>query len=298
VDEYLLWLSKRAPKKLLGQALDEFLAEKEKNRGPSHQNVRTLRSHLNALQPLREKVIADISAADLPAIEGAARTRRNKRAAWVTFWKWCELNEYLPHGEKTAPERLAKPIIKRKIPVTYTPAELKILLANVTPEYLPWLACISFSGVRTDEASPAPGGEKSPLHWSDFHWDRDIIIIRPETDKNGQRRIVPIQPVLRNWLWPIKKESGRLTPLRSPWSAPRSGPSETSRLGKLIGGWKANALRHSFISYRAAQKGLAQAAMEAGNSESEARKSYNDAKSPAEAEEWFGATRETIPPPR
>lgn len=33
--------------------------------------------------------------------------------------------------------------------------------------------------------------------------------------------------------------------------------------------------------------GVAQTAMEAGNSESEARKSYNDAKSEAEAEEWF-----------
>jgi hypothetical protein len=59
------------------------------------------------------------------------------------------------------------------------------------------------------------------------------------------------------------------------------------RLGKVIGGWQRNALRHSFISYRAAQVGLGKAALEAGNSETEARRSYNDSKTEAEAGEWF-----------
>ena len=54
-----------------------------------------------------------------------------------------------------------------------------------------------------------------------------------------------------------------------------------------MGGWRRNALRHSFISYRAAQTGLSQTAMEAGNSESEARRSYNDAKGKDEADAWF-----------
>lgn len=295
VDEFLVWHAKRSPKKLLGVALDEFLAEKEKNRGPSHQNVRTLRTHLNALEPLRERIIAEITAAELPAIDGAARTRRNRRAAWVTFWKWCELREYLPHGEKTAPERLARPIIKRKVPATITPDQLRILFREVSPDFLPWLACVALSGIRTDEVSPAAGGEKSPLDWSDFKWDRKIIIVRPETDKNGQRRIVPISDVLRSWLWPVKKDAGRLTPIRAPWSSPKKGvPAETSRLGTFIGGWKANALRHSFISYRAAVAGLATAATEAGNSESEAKKSYNDAKSAEEGKEWFKVTREDV----
>jgi citrate lyase beta subunit len=40
--------------------------------------------------------------------------------------------------------------------------------------------------------------------------------------------------------------------------------AETTRLGKLLGGWRRNALRHSFLSYRAAQVGIAQAAREAG----------------------------------
>ena len=56
----------------------------------------------------------------------------------------------------------------------------------------------------------------------------------------------------------------------------------------MVGGWRSNALRDSYISYRAAKVGLGKTSMEAGNSEAEAKASYNDAKSEAEADEWFG----------
>jgi len=284
VDEFLLWHSRRAPKKNLGDALDEFLAAKLLNQGRSAQNVKTLRARLKPLDPLRGMLLSSVSVQDLPDLVGEPRTRKNVRAAWITFFRWCAEMEFLPHGEKTAPERLGKPIARRKIPATYTPAELAILLGGASPKFLPWLACGAFAGIRTDEVYPLPGGEKSPLDWSDFDWPAKIIRIRPETDKNGHGRIVPILPALRAWLYPVRRKSG---PLIS--CLPSSGNEpETKRLGVLIGGWKANALRHSFISYRAAEVGLAQTAMEAGNSESEARKSYNDSKSPAEAKAWFG----------
>jgi hypothetical protein len=59
----------------------------------------------------------------------------------------------------------------------------------------------------------------------------------------------------------------------------------------LIGGWKPNARRHSYISYRAALIGLGRCAMEAGNSEGEAKRSYNDAMSEAEATLYFSIFR-------
>ena len=64
-------------------------------------------------------------------------------------------------------------------------------------------------------------------------------------------------------------------------------PAETTRLGAFVGGWRRNALRHSFLSYRAAQVGIAQAAREAGNSEAVARRVYEDAKGADEASLWF-----------
>jgi hypothetical protein len=70
----------------------------------------------------------------------------------------------------------------------------------------------------------------------------------------------------------------------------------TAKLAQAIGraSWPANVLRHSAISYRAAAVGLGRASMEAGNSESEARRSYNDAKTAADAEIWFGLTPEAV----
>lgn len=284
VDEFLVWHGKRSPKKDSKEAIAEFLAAKEANRGLSHHNVANLTRYLARLP---HAILSDISPASLPELKGSARTRCNVIAGWVTFFRWCVRQNYLPYGEPTVAERLEKPQISRSIPTTFTSAELEILIANVQPQYLPWLALAAFAGLRTEEICPVKESGKSGVVWEDFQWDRDILIIRPETAKTGHRRIVPILPALKTILAPLQS-IGAVGPKLPPHS-PQYGRklAETTRLGALIGGWKRNALRHSFISYRAAVVGLAQTSMEAGNSESEARRSYNDAKSKADAEEWF-----------
>ncbi len=290
VDEFLAWKAKSKPEKLLSEAAIEFLAVKQSNRGNSIQNYDTLKKFIDRLSgEFAGRVLSSLTVAELAAFVAgkkshSQRTRKNNRASLVTFFRWCRANEYLP-DETTAAERTEKPIVSGKIPDTYTPEELAILFKTVRRQYLPWLACAAFAGIRTDELYPLDGGEKSPLDWSDFKWDRGIIIVRPETDKNKQRRVVPILPALYRWLYPVMEESGPLVDWKRP---PSKGKTrETKILGDAIGGWKRNALRHSFISYRAADVGLAQTAMEAGNSEAEAKKSYNDAKSKAEAVDWF-----------
>ena len=56
-------------------------------------------------------------------------------------------------------------------------------------------------------------------------------------------------------------------------------------------GWKHNALRHSFISYRvAAIQNLNQVALEAGNSTAMIFKHYRELVTPDEAKEWFSIT--------
>lgn len=284
VDEFLVWHGKRKPVKALSEAREEFLAAKKANQGRSSHNVENLTRHLAKLPNMN---LADITPADLPPIPGAARSRANRQAAWVTFFRWCQKREYLPHGEPTAPERLDRPILTRSIPATYTPAELEILFRNVSADYLPWLACAAFAGLRTEEVHPDPKSGKDGVRWEDFQWSRRVLIIRPEVAKTGHRRVVPILPSLRAVLWPVRG-SGRIGKTLPPHTPQKGGKqAETSRLGGFVGGWKRNALRHSWISYRAAEVGLAQTAMEAGNSESEARASYNDAKSKAEAKRWF-----------
>jgi integrase len=297
IDEFLVWHGKARPHKSCHEARAEFLAIKTTNAGDSPHNVATLTRHL---QHLPDLTLCDFTPANLPPLPGNARSRSNRRNAWITFFRWCVRQGHLPHGEPTAPERLDAPIIVRGVPATYTPAELQILLANVAGKHLGWLACAAFAGIRTEETCPSPQSQKSPLMWEDFDWAAGIIRIRPETDKTNRRRIIPILPALEDALSGVRQTTGRVGAVCSPTTPPKGRQqAETTRLGNLIGGWKRNALRHSFISYRAAVVGIAKAAAEAGNSESESRKSYQDAKSSEEADQWF-SIRKNAPqmPPR
>jgi integrase len=293
VDEFLVWHGKKAPKKPTQDAYKEFMLLKDGNSGRSTQNGRTLRKHIKPFVDLHGKTsIAAITVGDVEAYltsnpKNGNRTRRNIRASVVTFFRWCRLREYLP-DEKTVAEKAEIPVVSDTIPETYSPAELAVLLANVRPEYRAWLAIAAWAGVRNDEICPIAGSRKIPLDWADVNFERKIITVRPETAKMKRRRVIPMCAALRSVLLPLRRESGPVHAAPPPTKDDGKGKqAETARLGKLVGGWRSNALRHSFISYRCAQVGLGVTAMEAGNSEAEAKRSYLDAKSPEEATAWF-----------
>lgn len=287
VDSFAEWKTRHRPQITLEEARSAFLTAKKTTAGHYHQ--RNLSRYLGVLDPLAGTSMSDITIDNLREMlpDGAPRTLSNIRQTWVTFWRWAARRGMLDKELADVPAMLdLKPVV-RAIPAIYTAEELRVLLEAVKPAYLPWLALSAFAGMRTEEVAPIKHSDKPPLDWSDFHWDRDLIIVRPETAKTGRRRVVPILPALEAWLRPIAKESGRLSPRIPPSAGEGRVMAETTRLGKLIGGWKRNALRHSWITYRAALVGIAQTSMEAGNSESEARRSYVDAAGPDMAEKWF-----------
>ena len=293
VDEFIAWRQQHRPTTTLRDVRADFLAAKSKTAG--HYHERNLSRYLAMLDPLAGRPMASLSAADLRALlppTAAPRSLANIRQTWVNLWRWAARNEMIAKDRADLPSILDLPPVVRGIPEIYSPAELQILLNNVRPCYLPWLALSAFAGIRTDEVSRIKHSDKPPLDWSDFHWDRKLIIVRPETSKTGRRRVIPILPALEAWLKPIAKESGKMSPSIQPSGQPnmtKAGrvPSETARLGELIGGWKRNALRHSFLTYRSALVGISQTSTEAGNSESEARKSYVDAQGADVAAAWF-----------
>jgi integrase len=256
-------------------------------------NVRSLSGDLGSLsghvgaQLLRTVAVTDLELWLSSYGTISPRRRKNLRGATVTFFRWCRRRGYLPDG-MTAAEKLESPRIVRRVPQTWTPEEMRTMLDACPADYLPWLVLSGFAGLRQEELIVDPSSDKSPLDWSDFHWDRGIIIVRPETAKTGDRRVIPILPVVRAWLHAGSLAEGRVCPVDPPYKArDASRPSTTAMLAELVGGWRTNALRHSFISYRAADVGLAQTAMEAGNSESEARRSYHDAQGKDAAKRWF-----------
>ena len=286
VDEYLVWMKTRMPKKQVRIAVAEFLAIKEKNAGRSRYNLEILKRHLKHMP---DCYLSEVTPANLPSLNGAPRTQKNAVNAWRTFFTWCRKMGYFAKDDQLPSERIETPQVQRKTPTTYTPAQLQIMIANVTPSYLPWLLLASWAGLRSEECCKDHKSKKDSIRWEDFEWDRDLLIIREEVSKVGKRRIVPILPCLKTMLKPLAG-TGLVCPHLPPHTPAKGGVmSETTRLGKTIGGWKKNALRHSFISYRAAAVGITQAANEAGNSEAVSRASYQDAKGADEALAWFSA---------
>ena len=59
----------------------------------------------------------------------------------------------------------------------------------------------------------------------------------------------------------------------------------------IPGGWRKNALRHSFISYRVAETGdVARTSLEAGNSPKIVFRNYRDVVDEVAAKSWFSIT--------
>ena len=125
------------------------------------------------------------------------------------------------------------------------------------------------------------------LEWSEIMWDRGYIEIKAAKAKTKARRLVPILPNLRAWLEPMKKEQGRVCFLRNLHL-------RLTYFGEKSGvGWKQNALRHSFASYRLAEiQDAAKVALEMGNTPDKLFRHYRELVTPEAAKEWFAI----IPP--
>jgi integrase len=141
----------------------------------------------------------------------------------------------------------------------------------------------AFAGVRSEEIAPDPKSKKSPLKWEDFDWQHQVIIVRAQTSKTREEREVPILPNLAQWLSPWRNAKGPVI-----GNSEQPSRRETGRLGQFIGGWKHNALRDSFCSYRAAiTQNVPQVSYEMGNSISMVKRSYHRRQPIRAAQEWF-----------
>ena len=119
-------------------------------------------------------------------------------------------------------------------------------------------------------------------------WERGYIEIKAAKAKSKSRRLVPIHPNLRAWLEPLRKSEGPLCKVKNiahaVWSLRR----------KAGLGWRQNALRHSYASYRLADTpDAARVALEMGNSPEKLFRHYRELVTPDAAKEWF-----TIMPPQ
>jgi integrase len=146
-------------------------------------------------------------------------------------------------------------------PFPLSPEEAVRLLSSAEPSVLPFIAIGMFAGLRS--------AERNELNWKDIHLDgpEPYIDLSAKIAKTGRRRLVPVQPSLRDFLAPFAKSDGLIIPLTCNGLPAYQNAWERSVKAAGLWPWSENRLRDSFVSYRYESTGSAEiTAKEAGHS--------------------------------
>jgi integrase len=283
--EFRRWKAASNNSPALSDACGEFLALKAQK---SSRHRQSLERDLLLFEKFigAGRAIATITALDiqrfLSSRDAGDRRKFNLRVAVISLFRWARRMSYLP--DRTTEAEKVEPIelVPGQVSIL-SPAQMQTLLDNVRPEYLPWLCVAAFAGIRSEEIAPDPTSKKSPLMWEDFDWKHKVVIVRAETAKTKHEREVPIPANLAQWLAPWRNAKGPVI-----GTAAQPSKRETARIGAFIGGWKHNALRDSFCSYRARMtQNVPQVSYEMGNSIAMVKRSYHRRQPIAAARQWF-----------
>jgi integrase len=239
------------------QLVDELLAATKAD-GRSESHLRDIRTRLGKFaEKFDGQPVATITESEiddwLRSLPFSMQTRKHYRGLLVLAFNFAVRRKYAPSNPATG---AARPRVVTKPPGILTVNEAARLLESATPDVLPYLAIGLFAGLRR--------AELERLDWSeiDFEGDGGLIEVTAQKSKTAQRRHVKIEPNLREWLLPLRKHAGNVTP-------PRSCFLQSFRQARVSAGiteWPDNALRHSFASYHLAHfKNAAETALQLGH---------------------------------
>ncbi len=239
-------------------AIEEFLAIREAE-GKAKAHLIDLRHRLNRFaREFGSRLSASISTKELDGwlhgLTVAPQTRANFRRVIHNFFAFCSARGYCVGNPASQATRSKVP---PKAIGILTVEQSQGLLQACPVAILPAVAIALFAGLRREEIAR--------LDWRSIDLDRRFIEVAAEKSKTAQRRLVPISDNLLKWLAPSRAISGPVMP-----------PAITYRRKFLkalkaagIESWPANALRHSFASYRLADtQDAAKVALELGHTES------------------------------
>lgn len=212
---------------------------------------------------------------------GATKTHDNHLGAIVQLYHFAR-----QHGWPSERPNPAAGIVRYYEPgepVTFTPAVLRLVMAAVGHDWIPFFAIGAFAGLRPTEVFR--------LRWENFRWAEKVIAVPAAVAAKVRRpRLVPIAENLEQWLLPWRDKLGPLYTGASIKVMQNAQGREIARLTEKIDGlqWHNDVLRHSFGSYRLAQsQNIAQVVLEMGTSEAMLKRHYNNPKTAVEAGEWF-----------
>jgi integrase len=221
---------------------EEVLQAKSKD-GMSATYITDLRKRLVRFNAdFGQRKIATITVEELDnwlrAIPGSPKSRANYRANIGVLFSYATRRRMIDSNPML---HTARPKLPDKPPEIFAVDELRSLLEaarRTASDVLPMLAIGAFSGLRDAEIKR--------LDWSEVDQKRAHIEVKAQKAKSARRRIVEMQPNLRDWLRPYTGMTGAVVPAN--WRKKLDSVRRTARLAR----WPQNGLRHSFASYRLA----------------------------------------------
>jgi integrase len=223
-----------------------------------------------------EEMIAGISASRidewLRGLGVGAVTRNTFRRRLAVLFSFAKRRGYVTENPIANVERAKEREAEIEI---LSVSQVARLLESASSDMLPFWAIGAFAGLRRAEIER--------LTWSEVDFDADVIEVKASKSKTASRRLVTIQPNLREWLAPYHGRVGRMCPV----NLQRKINDDRERAG-LRAGWPQNALRHSFGSYHLAQfNDAAKLALEMGNSPATIFRHYRQLVKPKQAERYW-----------
>jgi len=255
-----------------------------KRKGVSDIYVRNATSSLKRFTDAMPGNIADVSVADinrfLDSLKSLGPVSKNGiRRNLVTMFGFAKKQGCLHPDRKTSAEQSDSFKEPEKEIEIFTPEEMEKILLAAHARILPLIAIGGFCGIRSAEVER--------LNWQDIKWDRGHIEIAGHKAKTAARRLVPLPENLKAWLAPWREEVGSILTI----SDVSGALGDTAVKAHIPGGWRQNALRHSFISYRVSLTGdVARTSLEAGNSPKMIFRHYREIVDEEAARTWFGIT--------
>jgi integrase len=264
--------------KLVSEAVEDFRQAKIAA-GRSAPYVKDIAYRLGKLSRGFHVEVRQLSPQDvtdfLDSMKLQARRFNNFALMLRTFFRFCQARGWLSRDVD-----LLATVEKRTGPSSeieiFTPEELRKLLGASPGRVATCIALQAFAGIRT--------AELFRMTWKDVERRRDHIEIAAGKAKTASRRLISVCENLAQWLRQADRQGERVWPVTA-----SEYYSQQARAASAAGvTWKANALRHSFITYRLAQiKDVAEVALEAGNSPTMIFRHYRELATEAEAKEWF-----------
>lgn len=286
---------KRTVAKRVSEVVTELLKVKEA-RDASPRYLQDLRYRLNRFAKHCQRDACDVTTPQiqewLDSEDLSPQGYTNFRRVLNLFFEFCVARGYASDNPVASVESIE---VKGGATAIFTPKEIARLLSVVSADFLPCIALGAFAGLRSAEIER--------LEWSDIQLAERCIVIGRDKSKTASRRVVPISDNLAAWLAPYAERTGNV------WAGEHDAyyvaqqdtaaatevkaDSEKGIKAEKAVKWKANALRHSYASYRFAQTADAgRVAGELGNSAAVVHRHYRELVKPADAERWFAVKPE------